>query len=154
MFHVNLLFTEELLNSPITHCELVVNSPLQLTCTNSYLADRLVLYWYCPYSTGASLPSVSPINAGIRHAANAAPCTVAHDVTEVTWSLPTVARPSSYPVTQQHAERREGKGGEARRGSAPLLLRNRYYATIFLWYILIFMFLDSSRGDKRFWTEW
>jgi hypothetical protein len=50
------------------------------------------------------------MNAGIQHAENAALCTV--------------SRPSSYCVTQQHAERREGKGGKARRGSAPLLLRN------------------------------
>jgi hypothetical protein len=34
-------------------------------------------------------------------------------------------RPNSHRVTKQHAERREGKGGEARRGSAPLLLRSR-----------------------------
>jgi hypothetical protein len=77
------------------------------------------------HSTGAALPSVSSINAGIRHAENAAPCTVVHDVTEVTWSFLTVAPSSGYRVTQQHAERREGKGGEARHGSAPLLLRSR-----------------------------
>jgi hypothetical protein len=74
-------------------------------------------YSCCPYSTGAALPSVSPINAGIPHAETAAPCAVARDITEVTWSPPTVVRPSSYRVTQQHAERREGKGREARRAA-------------------------------------
>jgi hypothetical protein len=76
---------------PITHC--VLNWP---TCT------LLVLY----YSNGAALPSVSPINAGIRHAENATPCTVARDVTEITWSLPTVARPSSYRVSDTLAQSR------------------------------------------------
>jgi hypothetical protein len=63
------------------------------TCT------LLVLYWYS--TTGAALPLVSPINGGIWHAENAAPCTVARDVTEVTWSLPTVALnplPHSLPL--------------------------------------------------------
>jgi hypothetical protein len=50
----------------------------------------LVLYLYL---TRAALLSVSPINAGIRHAENAAQCTVARDVTEVTSSYLTVARP-------------------------------------------------------------
>jgi hypothetical protein len=94
--------------------ELVLNWP---TCT------LLVLYSYS--TTGAALPSVSTINAGIWHVENAAPCTVARDVTEVTWSLPTVAWPNSYHVTQQHTEKRDGKRREARHGSALLLLRNR-----------------------------
>jgi hypothetical protein len=123
IFHVNLLFTEEDFSSHADNSlrtkvyELVLNWP---TCTLLVLS---VLY---SYFTGAALPSVSSINSGIRHTENAAPCTVARDVSEVTWSLPTVARPSSYRVTQQHADRREVKGGEARRGSAPLLLRSRF----------------------------
>jgi hypothetical protein len=63
----------------------------------------LLYYRYCPYfttttllyyfTTGAALPSVSPINAGIPHAENAVSCIVERDVTEVTWSFLTVARP-------------------------------------------------------------
>jgi hypothetical protein len=59
------------------------------------------------------------MNAGIWHAENAALCTVARDVTEVTWSLLTVTRPSSYRVTQQHgAKRGEGREGKTRQRSA------------------------------------
>jgi hypothetical protein len=109
------ILTCALLATSLIHFEL--NWP---TCT------LLVLYWYCPYFTGAALPSVSPINAGIRHAENAALCTVACDVTEVTWSFLTVTSSSSYCVTQQHkGVRSKGRGREARRSSAPLLLRNR-----------------------------
>jgi hypothetical protein len=77
---------------PITHCELALN---------------------CSYFSGGALPLVSPINAGIWHAENAAPCTVVRDVTEVMSSFPTVTRPNSYRVTQQHAKVREGRQGAA-----------------------------------------
>jgi hypothetical protein len=52
---------------------------------------------------------------------NAAPCTVARDVTEVTWSFLTVA---SYSVNAQPSDarcgvkRREGRGGKTRQHSA------------------------------------
>jgi hypothetical protein len=93
--HISLLFTEAVSsthadNSSITHCQLVVNSLLRtLTCTLMNTTGTLLLYyyyWYCLYFT--------TINAGIRHAEDAALCTVARDVPEVTWSFLTVA-PSS-----------------------------------------------------------
>jgi hypothetical protein len=87
-------------------CALLAASLIHLqlnwpTCT------LLVLY---SYSTRAALPSVSVINAGIRHA---------RDVTEVTWSLPTVVRPS---VTAQpsNARQREARGMEGRQDAAAL----------------------------------
>jgi hypothetical protein len=62
------------------------------------------------YSTRTAPPSVSPINVGIRHAENAAPCTVARDVTEVTWSFLTVAPFSVTRNLATHgAARSEGK---------------------------------------------
>jgi hypothetical protein len=57
ILHVNLPVTKQSSQlTPITRCELILN---------------------CSYFTGAALPSVSPINAGIQHAENAASCTVA-----------------------------------------------------------------------------
>jgi hypothetical protein len=80
------------------------------TCT------LLVLY---SYSTGAALPSVSPINAGIQHSENAAPCTVARDVTEVMWSFLTIA-PSSVTAQPSNAKQCEARGREGRQDVAAL----------------------------------
>jgi hypothetical protein len=68
----------------------VTGRKLSVANSNLYSHEH---YWYSATFTGAALPSVSPINAGFRHAENAAPCTVARDVTEVTWSFLTAARP-------------------------------------------------------------
>jgi hypothetical protein len=62
------------------------------------------------------------MNAGIRHAENAVPCTVARDVTEVTWSFRTVAWPNSYCITSNTGtKRREGRGGKMRQRSAAVV---------------------------------
>jgi hypothetical protein len=47
------------------------------------------------------------MNAGIWHAENAALCIVARDVTEVTWSLLTVARPSNMRSKERGREGRQ-----------------------------------------------
>jgi hypothetical protein len=62
----------------------------------SYFTSTPLFY---SYLTRAALPSVPPINAGIRHAEKAVPCTVACDITEVTWFFLIVVRPNTYRVT-------------------------------------------------------
>jgi hypothetical protein len=103
--------------------ELVPNWPTCTLLVLYYTRTLLILYYFSTctllvlpvlyYFTGAALPSVSPINAGIRHA----PCTVARDVAEVTSSLRTVA-PSSVTAQPSNARQREARGREGRQDAA------------------------------------
>jgi hypothetical protein len=131
---------------PITHCELVVNSLLRtLTCTLMNTTGTLLLFYWSCTAFGFSYKRWN-LTYGER--------SVVYCCAWRQWGhmVHPVARPNSYRVTQQNAERGEGKGGEAKRGSAPLLLRNRVpwgfwilshpawgdYATIYYFQILMF----------------
>jgi hypothetical protein len=77
--------------------------------------------------TEIELPSFSPINAGVLHAGErcvvycCAWCRGDHVTRPYCCAIQCLSR----NLATHGAERTEGKGGEARRGSAPLLLRNR-----------------------------
>jgi hypothetical protein len=153
LFHVNLLFTEAVFsahadNSLRTGCEL--NRTKLLTCT------------LLPYFTRAALSfslSYKRWNPTYGERSAVYCCAWRH------WGhvvLPTVARPSSYRVTQQHGERREG-----RQDAAAL----RYCCAIAFLYVsefqqlphgaitphyISFFFFFNCGGDlwNGFWLGW
>jgi hypothetical protein len=135
----------------ITECELVVNSLLRiLTCTlmdsTGILLELLILYYH---STRAALPAVSPINVGMWHAENAAPCTVARDVTEVTWSFLTVAS-SSVTAQPSNARQFEASGSEGRQDVIAL----RYCCPIASFEVSEFQQLPHGAITPQYHTWW